>query len=374
MIKLLHCADLHLDSKMNTNLEEEKARERRRELLRTYERMVAYAREQQIPYILIAGDLFDTRNVSAATRNVVYHTIVENPQITFFYLRGNHDSPLFFANSMEIPANLKLFGTQWTQYALGDGSVRLTGIEFSKEQRQLPYEKLRLEPELFHIVTLHGQVADGRETESRKTGGEEIISLKSLEHHHIDYLALGHVHSFQTGELDSRGMYCYPGCLEGRGFDECGEHGFVVLNIQEKTGTFTWEWVPFASRNLYTVTVDVTDCQGTPQMADRILETLKEKNYSSRSLLKILLTGQVDVTCEKDMDYLTSVIKNQYYALRIQDETRLKISLEEYEREESLTGEFVRKVMSREDLSKEDQLEIIRYGLQALAGEEIGER
>jgi hypothetical protein len=36
-----------------------------------------------------------------------------------------------------------------------------------------------------------------------------------------------------------------------------------------------------------------------------------------------------------------------------------------------LKGEFVRTVMSAEELSSKQKAEIIRYGIQALAGEEI---
>ena len=59
-MKILHCADLHLDSKMTANLDKEKAKERKGEILRTFERMIRYAEEQEIAVILIAGDLFDT--------------------------------------------------------------------------------------------------------------------------------------------------------------------------------------------------------------------------------------------------------------------------------------------------------------------------
>ena len=41
--KLLHCADLHLDSKMKKHLTEAEAKKRRAELMQTFERMVAYA-------------------------------------------------------------------------------------------------------------------------------------------------------------------------------------------------------------------------------------------------------------------------------------------------------------------------------------------
>ena len=69
-MKIIHCADLHLDSKMESNLDREAAGMRRDELLDTFERMVAYAAEQNVRVILIAGDLFDKPNVrkTAKTR------------------------------------------------------------------------------------------------------------------------------------------------------------------------------------------------------------------------------------------------------------------------------------------------------------------
>ena len=90
-MRFIHCADLHLDSKMTSNLSREQAKERKMEILRTYSRMIDYAKENKIDGIIIAGDLFDTRNISATARNMVKDSIMSNPQIEFYYLKGNHD-------------------------------------------------------------------------------------------------------------------------------------------------------------------------------------------------------------------------------------------------------------------------------------------
>ena len=55
-MKIIHCADLHLDSKMTANLSKDQARERKREILRTFTRMVEYASKNDVRVILIAGD------------------------------------------------------------------------------------------------------------------------------------------------------------------------------------------------------------------------------------------------------------------------------------------------------------------------------
>ena len=39
-MKLIHCADLHLDARMEASLPREKARERRQEVMRTFTRKV----------------------------------------------------------------------------------------------------------------------------------------------------------------------------------------------------------------------------------------------------------------------------------------------------------------------------------------------
>ena len=44
-MRFIHCADLHLDSKMTSNLSREQAKERKMEILRTYSRMIDYAKK-----------------------------------------------------------------------------------------------------------------------------------------------------------------------------------------------------------------------------------------------------------------------------------------------------------------------------------------
>ena len=96
----------------------------------------------------------------------------------------------------------------------------------------------------------------GQESENNIKDKAEIINLKKLKNKNIDYLALGHIHSFKKEKLDNRGEYCYSGCLEGRGFDECGDKGFVLLDI--KNGKINSEFIKFAQRTLYEVNVDLT--------------------------------------------------------------------------------------------------------------------
>ena len=47
-MKIIHCADLHLDSKLESNLTADKAKMRRDELLDTFERLVEFGEQQGV--------------------------------------------------------------------------------------------------------------------------------------------------------------------------------------------------------------------------------------------------------------------------------------------------------------------------------------
>ena len=323
-MKIIHCADLHLDSQMNTNLTREQAKERRKEILRTFTKMVDYAKQTEVAVILIAGDLYDTRNVSVTARNVVLDAITSHPEIDFLYLKGNHDSDNFISKMSEVPKNLKLFGEQWTSYEYGD--VVITGLELNAENKSYAYNSLALDRDKYNIVTLHGQLRDFK-------GGEdaEIISLNDLKNKNIDYLALGHVHEYKKDRLDARGSYCYSGCLEGRGFDECGEKGFVLIDIDEDTLLARMKFIPVAKRTLYRIPVDVTGVMTSQEAAHRIEQTLVEQGISSGSLVQIELVGQVNVESEINVEFLQEMFCDAFYFEKMKDKTQLEMNYKDYE-------------------------------------------
>lgn len=364
-MKIIHCADLHLDSKMTANLSKEKAKERKMEILRTFRKMVEYAKKNQVNVILIAGDLFDTRNVSATARNLVRDAIVQNPEIDFLYLRGNHDSDNFLSKLDEIPENLCLFSDKWTTYTYGD--ITISGLELNAENTLTAYNSLVLDHSKFNIVMMHGQLSGYKSKDKVET-----ISLDDLKNKNIDYLALGHVHSKRMDRLDNRGIYCYPGCLEGRGFDECDEKGFIVLDIDMINNKANMEFVNIAARTLYTLYVDVTGISTTQEAASRIEAAIAKAPYASKSLVKVILHGEVDVACELEVAFLEEQFAEYFYFIKVYNETKLLVNYKDYEKDASLKGEFIRMV-SASDLSEEEKAKVIRMGMLALQGEEINE-
>lgn len=342
---------------METGLSKEKARERRLEILRTFTRMTERASEEQVDGILICGDLFDAVTISMRARNCVLDAIRQHPQIIFFYLQGNHDQNGFLDRKEELPKNLKTFGSDWKTYEQ-DG-VRITGAEITDASADDLLDRLTLDENRINIVMLHGMLTEygGRQ--------EAGLSLRKLRNKKIDYLALGHIHSFREGKLDDRGIWCYSGCLEGRGFDECGEKGYVLLDIQGKNVRHTF--VPFSCRQLHEVETDISGLMTQEEIQRAVQESARE--IPSRDMVKIVLKGEVSPEAEKDTQWLCRWLENDYYYLKVKDETRLAVHPEDYRYDVSLKGEFVRLVMDS-GLPAREQEQILQYGIRALEGEE----
>lgn len=358
-MKIIHCSDLHLDSKMQTNLSKEKAKERNNEILITFENMIKYAKENSVNIIIIAGDMFDKKNVSVKAKNIVKYAIESNPEIDFLYLKGNHDE-MEFLSEEEMPKNLKLFNSkEWIKYEYENGLV-ITGREFEESNIDI-YNSLILNKSDLNIVIMHGQ-----ESQSDVKDKTEIINLKELKNKNVDYLALGHIHSYKKERLDNRGIYCYSGCLEGRGFDECGKKGFVLLNIENRK--IESEFIEFAQREIHEIHLDISDTLTTSEVEVLIYKSLECINRES--LIKVILEGKVSINSERDINYLIKRFENEVYFIKIYDETTLKINYMDYKNDVSLKGEFIRMVL-QQDITEEEKKEIITTGIKALSGEEV---
>lgn len=359
-MKIIHCADLHLDSKMESNFSQEQAKERRYEILITFENMVEYAIENSVEVILIAGDMFDTpQNQQKTIKNRVLDTIRKAENVDFLYLQGNHDNDDFFKKMLDRPANLKLFEKEWSSYRYGD--IVVSGIEFDEDEHSDIYSELSLNENSFNIVVLHGQISKFRAEKK-----SEIISLNELENKYIDYLALGHIHTYDKDKLDYRGIYCYSGCLEGRGFDECGEKGFLVLDIKNKN--LSAEFISNSKRTFHQVRVDISE----HTEAEDIIKSIENhiKDISEEDIIKLVLEGETLEETDIDADYIEQKLKSRFYFSKLQDETELKIDYSKYEKDISLKGEFIRKVKTLE-LSDIEKGKIIKMGIHAIVGKEV---
>lgn len=348
-MKLIHCADVHLDAPLESVFPPDAAAKYRRAVLANFASLVTLADESGADALLIAGDLFDSDNTSEKTVRYVLELFRDHPDLSVFYLAGNHDGGGIGARH-DLPANLHTFGQDWTYYRLGDLTVA-GGTAPDPDTLELPRDSI-------NIAILHGQV-NGSGT------GEYGISFRRLRDKNIDYLALGHIHSYQEARLDDRGMACYSGCLMGRGFDECGKKGYVLL--ETVNSRLTHRFIPFATREFHEVTLDISDCHTARALELAARE--KTADIPKEDLCRLVLRGALPPDEAPDIRGLEAALAGQLALLRIRDETTLTIDPRDYENDISLKGEFIRQVLAS-GLEQSEKDRVILCGLRALRGEE----
>lgn len=352
-MKIIHCADLHLGSKIRAKLPEEKAEKRRAEVRAAFDKMLRFAEENGVRAVLISGDAFDGDRPSLQDKRAFYDSIRAHGDIDFYYLRGNHDAGEGNGYSEELP-NLKTFGSKWTTYPLGEG-IFVTGAEYSVEP---PYQELCLDARATNLVMLHGDVASE-------------IDLSRLSGKHVDYLALGHIHTASIAALDERGKYAYSGCLEGRGFDECGKKGFILLDVKEEPiengqivrGRVDARFIVNSLREITEYRVDVSAAKDDYEAA-RIAESAVTS--PEKDLVRVYLTGETHLDRRAIERTVREKLERRYFFASVKDETRARCDYSAYETENSLKGEFVRCVKEQNDLTAEEKDAAIRLGIGAL--------
>ena len=274
--------------------------------------------------------------------------------IDFLYLNGNHDKEGSLIEK-DI-SNLQVFSKEAiTTYQYDN--ISISGIEITPSNSNVFYSRINLNEDNINIFMLHGEISS--------SSGMDKIKLESLKNKNIDYLALGHIHKRDEGKIDERGIYVYPGNLEPRGFDECGEKGFVVLDITDK---ISHTFIPFSKRTIHEVVVDVTGVQSSFDILMKAKEKVKDIPY--QDILRIRLVGELPLNVEVDEREI-EVGLSSYFFVNVKNETTSSLDPSKYDNDKSLIGEFIRGVYENKTYSDEEKQKIVAMGLRVISGKEI---
>ncbi len=358
MLKIIHGADFHLDSPF-AGLDPERAAQRREEQRELLDRLAGLAREREAGLVLLAGDLLDSVHVYRETAQALRSALEAMP-CPVFIAPGNHDfySRTSLWAALDWPDNVHIFSSGAPERVELPGCT-LWGRAFTDpHQAACPLEGLAAPGDGgLHIGCFHGCV--GRGNDYGPIAPEDIAASG------LTYLALGHVHQGSGLQKEGGTFWAYPGCPEGRGFDELGEKG--VLYIEAEPGEVRAQFVPLAKRRYEIITADITGPLGA---LSAILEELPGR--TSDLICRLILTGEGE---RPDLAALERTLAPEFYGLTIVDNTRLPTDLWRRREEDALTGLFLRAMWDkcREEPDNPLWQLAARYGLAALeGGEEAG--
>ncbi len=352
MVKILHAADLHLDSPFAA-LEPERARLRRQESRELPERLVDYANDHGAQLLLLSGDLFDGQELYSQTAEMLARALGQfRGQVVI--APGNHDpyhsrSPY---GAAIWPGNVHIFrGNRLQKLELPHIGCTVWGAGFTEADcPELPMQADFAAGDDVQILVLHGDV-DAANSRYRP------IRTSVLAQSGLDYAALGHIHQYSGVQYAGKTAYAYPGCPEGRGFDEVDDKGFLFGTVDK--GSVQLHFVPFARRRYRNIAVDITGREALAAAQEAL-------QGCTQDICRLYLTGTG--TADEVM------LRQQLTPLAWQLEVRLQLEEEEdlwlHCGEDSLRGLFLAELRARYEQAEEKEREIIeqavRFGCAAM--------
>ncbi len=337
-VKIFHCADLHLDSPFSLSGPAQ-AEQRKIELRSAFTSAMMVAKQEKVELFFISGDLFDSEYATRDTAELLINEFNSFPECRFFISPGNHDpyndvSPY---KTVAFPPNAHIFGETKEKVEIPELGVNVYGVGFtSAVYMSSPAAGYgQLDKSKINILVCHGDTASPLSPNGPITKAEIAQSG-------FDYIALGHIHAPSGVCREGDTYYAYPGCLEGRSFDEPGYHG-ALMGVVEKGGV-NLKMIRFSKRRYETLQVDVTDCPGKSAVIDTIRGKIRP--YGNDTAIRVVVTGTVP---EPYIISPAEIGRGYEYPFRIEiiDSTVPSIDFTKLERDTTLKGVFYSKMTSR---------------------------
>lgn len=369
MIAIAHLADLHLDAPFSA-LGASAASIRRQDLRDTFAAAVKYAASSGIRLMLLSGDLFDNEYASGQTAAFLARIMGEEPDIRFFIAPGNHDclSGRSVYRLTAFPDNVHIFESAMERVDIPGTDVTVYGFGATAPQSfDRPLQGFHVGDEgRINIMAAHMTL-----TASPKNEPYIPVTAQDIAESGLTYLALGHIHAFSGVQKAGRTYYAYPGCPEGRGFDECGPKGMLAGRVGRQGCELSF--VPLAKRTHEIVTADLSGVSDHYEAKTRIAAAVW--GLLPQSLVRVVLSGQVKGDYLPEPAVLREACGEFFYS-ELSDATTAGPELSELAAERTLRGLFVRRMTELSEKAKDERQKrladrALRYGLKALADEEV---
>lgn len=360
-LRILHAADLHLDSPFEA-LGASKAALRRGEQRDLLGRIADLALAEKVDLVLFAGDLLDSDNTFHETGEELIRSL-SRISVPVFIAPGNHDyyserSP--YAR-LKLPDNIHIFSRHEIDCVeLPTLGARVYGAAFTDRRSEGLLRGFHAERTegVFNLLCLHGEVGV-------RDSVYDPISEEELAQSGLDYAALGHVHSSSGLRRAGATWYAWPGCAEGRGFDETGEKSVYVVELTDQGCTIEPRCV--ASRRYETLEVDISDAEPLLVIHTQL------PDETVRDVYRIYLRGETDAP--PDLTRLHENLAEFFFELQLRDETHLRADVWERAGDDSLRGLFLTKLRERYNAATTERErahieQAARWGLAAIDNRE----
>ena len=341
-LKFIHCADVHLEAPFKEVGTGNYAANRRKDIRRAFLNILEAVKRENSDFLLISGDLFEHRYVNKSTMEWL-SLVMSEVSVPIVIIAGNHD-PYILNSWYKVwnwPSNVHILTNEKPYLRLDKEKVFIYGLGFSSFTEGKPDLTKVSKPVdgFLNILMLHC-------TLDLEIGNELYMPISSseLEKLNYNYYALGHFHNQRT-DFTIRNAY-NPGSPEPLGFDEPGKHGAFLVTAAFEGPDIKLEVKGFKTsvRCYHSLNIDVTGLKSMEEVKMKVLGALEGKDPQS-DILSITLKGRSPLQINSKM--LTELFSENWFYLKIINETENDYDLEALAKDSTLTGAFVRETLER---------------------------
>lgn len=293
-----HSADIHLDSPLDGL---SKYQDRVAELIRSapraaFEALVTRTIENEVDFLVIAGDLYDGtwRDLNTGLFFVQQMGRLNEHNIPVFVLHGNHDAESQISTVLPMPENVRVFGAQAAEsFRLEEHSVVLHGQSYPvihvEQNLALGYPERAVG--MFNIGVLHTALGNANSGHANYAP----CNVSELVAKGYDYWALGHVHTAQV--LHENPHIVFPGNIQGRNVRETGAKGASLVTVEDGQ-VVSVDHHSFDVVRWVVIEVDLTDTESMQDVEFRIGKSLSENVAKTKDrllLVRLILRGRTEV-------------------------------------------------------------------------------
>ena len=353
-MKFVHIADMHFDSPF-VNLSEKDIMGdlRRLEQRKVFKKIIEYIKENNIKYFFISGDLYEHKYIKQSTIDYINKLFEEIPETNIYIAPGNHDpyTKNSYYNKYNWSKNVKIFGPKVEKIETQDANIYGYGFDdFYCSDSGV--ENIEIEQtEKPNILIIHGNI-DGSTIEDMQYNS---MSKKMLQEKGFDYVALGHIHKKDYNTEENQKIV-YPGSTISLGFDELGEHGMIVGDVEKNK--LEIKFVKLDDKQFTKRELNVDNIYSKEELIEKINELeIEENNY-----VEIILIGNRNFEINK-YDLIKYILNNNI--IKIKDNTKIAYDLEKLENENTLKGLFIKEMNKKlKNAETEEEKEIIEKSIE----------
>ena len=335
-VTFIHAADLHIGAPFRglRSLSPEWSKRLERAIMEAYARVIDAAIDNEVDFVIIAGDVFDTARASYGDYTGFFKGLqrLDEADIPVYLVTGNHDPYTSWSRDfVEFPPNTVMFGAESPTFAAysrnGKPLCLLGGRSFfnqtwpedcdisegiSREEAVLALKRqftagadaargVHAQPDSKFEADLKaidkapfmvGVIHTGLDKDFKAP-----VKPASLLDRGVDYWACGHIHRRQAYPSLKDPRVVFSGDVQGRDINEDGSRGCYLVTLEEKKDP-QLRFIPTASVVWEKLKVDVSECLTVADVTSAILKEMFSANGKAQCeemCVRVTLTGKTDL-------------------------------------------------------------------------------